>query len=283
MNPPLMGPRIIAYDHKIPFMETESMWNPGGETWSVGTTLFSNIQAFMAESTSVYTVWQCVDNVNRHQWRLCQLLGSQPEMITIDTTMNPSPVVYSPEFYACKHYSHFLKPGAFFVKSTNHGTAPTTSSAFLNPDGSIIYVAEATAATALTIKVGTEMYTVNLPANSFNTIRIASPAVPSVPILASPANGAPNLTTAPVLTWGTVGTAASYEVQVSSSSAFGSTILDQPGLAVISLTAGGLANNTMYYWRANATNANGTGAWSAAWSFTTFTAAAPATPVITAP
>ncbi len=277
------GPTYLSYDSQIPFMQTESMWSPSGETWSVGTDLFSNIQAFMAESASVYTVWQCVDNVNGTNGGWPNSLGSMPEMITIDTTKTPSPVVYSPEFYACKHYSHFLQPGAFFVKSTNHGTAPTTSSAFVNPDGSIIYVAEATAATALTIKVGNEMYQVNLAANSYNTIRIASPAVPSVPILASPANGAPNLTTAPVLTWGTVGTAASYEVQVSSSSAFGSTILDQPGLAVISLTAGGLANNTMYYWRANATNANGTGAWSAAWSFTTLAAAAPATPVITAP
>jgi glucosylceramidase len=168
------GPTYISYDNKIPFLESESMWNPAGETWSVGTTLFGNIQSFMAESTSMYTVWQCVDNVNGTNGGWTNSLGGQPEMITIDTTKTPSPVVYSPEFYACKHYSHFLKAGAFFVKSTNHGTAPTTSSAFLNPDGSIIYVAEATAATALTIKVGTEMYTVNLPANSFNTIKITN-------------------------------------------------------------------------------------------------------------
>ncbi len=167
------GPTFIADDPKIPFMETESMWNPSGETWSVGTSLFSNIQAFMAESTSVYTIWQECSNKSGNNGGFAGL-GSQPEMITIDTTMNPSPVVYAPEFYACKHYSHFLQQGAFFVKSTNHGTAPTTSSAFLNPDGSIIYVAEATAATALTIKVGTEMYTVNLPANSFNTIKITN-------------------------------------------------------------------------------------------------------------
>ncbi len=170
------GPTYISYDSKIPFMETESMWTPSGETWSVGTSLFSNIQAFMAESASVYTVWQTVTHIGGNNGGWTNSLGGQPEMITIDTTKTPSPVVYAPEFYACKHYSHFLQPGAFFVKSTNHGTAPALSSSFINPDGSIIYVAEdsSAAATALTIKVGTEMYQVTLPAHSYTTVKITN-------------------------------------------------------------------------------------------------------------
>jgi hypothetical protein len=70
-------------------------------------------------------------------------------------------------------------------------------------------------------------------------------------------------------------------VQVSQSSVFGSTILDQSGASLTSTTLAGLANSTTYYWRVNASNADSTN-WSGAWSFTTIIAA-PAVPVLSSP
>ncbi len=171
------GPTFIADDPKIPFMETESMWNPGNETWSTGTDLFSNMLAFMTESTSVYTIWQTVDNVSG-EGGFGVSLGEQPEMITIDTTKTPGVVVYAPEFYACKHYAHYVKPGAYLVKSVVHGTiANISGSAYLNPNGDVIWVVSSTSANPVTIKVGNEMYKATLPANSFNTLRIVGATV----------------------------------------------------------------------------------------------------------
>jgi hypothetical protein len=71
------------------------------------------------------------------------------------------------------------------------------------------------------------------------------------------------------LSWSTSALATSYEVQVSLSSTFGSTILDQSGASLTSATLNGLTNSTTYYWRANASNAGGASAWSSMWSFMT--------------
>ncbi len=100
---------------------------------------------------------------------------------------------------------------------------------------------------------------------SFTTV----PPAPGVPALSTPSNEWAGQPLTPNLTWGSVATAASYEVQVSMSSGFSPTILDQPGITGTSQTVGPLSLTTSYYWRVNATNAGGTGSWSSASSFTT--------------
>jgi hypothetical protein len=102
---------------------------------------------------------------------------------------------------------------------------------------------------------------------SFSTM-IASPA------LTSPTNGAGVQPTSLNLTWGAVGGATSYGVLVSTGSSFSSTVFGQTGLTSPTVALSGLANGQIYYWTANATNANGTGNWSAAWNFTTVMATA---------
>ena len=100
--------------------------------------------------------------------------------------------------------------------------------------------------------------------------------------LASPSNGAGNQPiTSLGLSWGSSALATSYEVEVSLSSDFGSTLFDQSGASLTSTTVSGLSNSTTYYWRANASNVGGT-SWSNAWSFTTIVAA-PGAPVLASP
>jgi hypothetical protein len=113
---------------------------------------------------------------------------------------------------------------------------------------------------------------------SFTTV----PAAPAAPILTLPANAAINIALTPTLTWGTVPGAVTYRVQLSTSSAFGTTIADDSTLTAGSKAITGLANNTQYYWRANAKNAGGTSAYSTVFSFLTIPVA-PVAPVLTAP
>jgi hypothetical protein len=92
---------------------------------------------------------------------------------------------------------------------------------------------------------------------------------PGAPALLSPKNGT---LTAPLnvnFSWSTVGSAASYQVEVSTDAAFGSTVFSQPGLTSASASASGLVNAASYYWRANASDAGGVGPWSGVWTFST--------------
>ncbi|TLY29751.1 MAG: T9SS type A sorting domain-containing protein, partial [Ignavibacteria bacterium] len=69
----------------------------------------------------------------------------------------------------------------------------------------------------------------------------------------------------------------SYRVQVSASSAFSTTVVDQSGLPAVSNAITGLHASTAYYWRVNATNSAGTSAWSGSFGFTTVSGPPPVT------
>jgi|GEM_PF-1429116 len=96
-----------------------------------------------------------------------------------------------------------------------------------------------------------------------------TPVVPAAPVLSAPVSGATDVAIAPALTWNPVSAATSYSVQLSTVSSFATTIVNQTGIPSTSYTASGLSNNSTYFWRVNATNANGAGNWSSPGHFTT--------------
>lgn len=128
-----------------------------------------------------------------------------------------------------------------------------------------------------------------VPAGTANRLLFAliaggpPPSPPAAPVLASPANGATGVSTSPTLSWNASAGASSYEVQVSTAPTFGTLVSDQPGLTGTSTTVSGLASNTTYYWRVNATNAGGTSPWSTTFSFTTGAGSPPAAPTLVSP
>jgi hypothetical protein len=87
--------------------------------------------------------------------------------------------------------------------------------------------------------------------------------------LKTPVNNATDISINTYLSWDTTEGATSYGLQVSLSSDFASTILNQEGIMENPFLLSNLEINKTYYWRVNATNANGTGEWSNTWSFTT--------------
>jgi len=97
---------------------------------------------------------------------------------------------------------------------------------------------------------------------------IVNPAPPT-PGLASPGNGSTNQPLTLNLCWDASTGATSYGLQVATDAGFSNLVYNQTGLAGLCQQVGPLNTNTTFYWRANATNANGTSAWSGGWSFTT--------------
>jgi subtilisin family serine protease len=111
-----------------------------------------------------------------------------------------------------------------------------------------------------------------------------SPVIPAAPALNAPANAATGVAIPAALSWIASTGAASYTLQVSASSTFGTFVYNTSGLTGTSANISGLANGTQYYWRVNATNTAGTSAWSTVRSFTTVAASSvPAAPVLSSP
>jgi hypothetical protein len=107
-------------------------------------------------------------------------------------------------------------------------------------------------------------------------------AGPAAPVLTAPANSATGQASSLTLTWGASATATNYRVQVSTSSSFTTTFLDQSNVTGTSQALTGLASSTTYYWRVSATNAGGTSAYSTTFSFTTVVVP-PSAPTLSAP
>ena len=104
------------------------------------------------------------------------------------------------------------------------------------------------------------------------------------PNLLSPANNAVGQGTSVTLNWGTVSTAVSYTVDISTSSDFVGFVdsVSFAGANASSYVPAGLITGMVYYWMVNATNAaDSTSAWSAEWSFSTL--AVPAAPILSSP
>lgn len=107
-------------------------------------------------------------------------------------------------------------------------------------------------------------------------------ALPAAPSLSSPLDNAIDILTNTTLSWNLVSGAASYWLQVSTSSIFLTTLIDQSGITGPSFQLTGLLNNITYYWRVRATDSAGSSPWSTAWKFKTIVAP-PAAPVLSSP
>ena len=108
----------------------------------------------------------------------------------------------------------------------------------------------------------------NYSSETYNT---TLPPPPSSPSLTSPANRANGVSVTPTLQWNPSSGAATYNVQISTSSSFSSTIVSATGISATAYTVSTpLNHSTRYYWRVAAVGPTGsTSAWASSRYFTT--------------
>jgi hypothetical protein len=92
---------------------------------------------------------------------------------------------------------------------------------------------------------------------------------PAATALMSPEDGATGVAIDPTLAWQASSGATSYRMQVARAVDFSSPVVDQGGIVGTSYAVGGLANDSTYYWRVQATSAGGLSVWSSVRSFQT--------------
>ena len=100
---------------------------------------------------------------------------------------------------------------------------------------------------------------------SFRTVAQA----PVASMLISPEDGATGVAIGPTLVWQVSDLATSYRLQVARTADFSSPLVDQGGIVGTSYAVDGLANDSTYHWRVQASGAGGLSAWSSVRSFRT--------------
>ena len=105
----------------------------GGNTWEYAEYVFSLVNRYLRAGATCYTYWNMVlgQGISTWGWR-------QNSLFSIDTTTGK--VRRNPEYYVMRHYSHYVRPGARLLETRGHFSSMAT--AFENPDGSIVVVAQ---------------------------------------------------------------------------------------------------------------------------------------------
>lgn len=146
------------------FIQTENECGNGKNTWLYAEYIFNLFRHYFVNGVNGYMYWNAVlepKGMSTWGWE-------QNSMITI--IPKTKEIVYNPEYYVMKHFSHFIEKGA--KRLTTSGVDSVDTVAFKNPDGSIIIVIanKNENLRVSNIEFGDEAFKVELEAHSFNTI-----------------------------------------------------------------------------------------------------------------
>jgi glucosylceramidase len=165
---------FLATHQKYPeqkLMQTETECNNGANSWNEGLTTFRRMIEDLNHFANSYIFWNLVLNeksTSTWGWK-------QNSLLKIDGQKG---IIYNPEFYSLKHFSHFVQPGAMRIgvsaKPKNSGETIFTNSnvvAFRNPTGEVVVIFENAGDEIQPISLQSERgaATLEIPARSMNS------------------------------------------------------------------------------------------------------------------
>lgn len=142
----------------LEIIQSESECGDGDNTWAHMMYVFEMMRQYFRMGASSYVYWNLAlegESASTWGWRqnsLIHVVDGKAEL--------------TPEFYLMKHFSHFVKRGAKYLKLK--GEYSSATAAFKNPDGSIVLVAANPYYEERVITFGGSSYA--LPPRSINTI-----------------------------------------------------------------------------------------------------------------
>jgi glucosylceramidase len=144
----------------LEIVQTESECGGGDNSWDHMMYIFELMHLYFRHGASAYVYWNIAlegDSSSTWGWRQNSL------MHVVDGKPN-----YTPEFYLMKHFAHFVKRGARYVKM--NGEFSSCCVAFENPNGERVVVIMNPYKTEKSVEIEGKSYA--LPPESINTITI---------------------------------------------------------------------------------------------------------------
>jgi glucosylceramidase len=149
-------------------MQTETVCGSHENDWNYAQYTFFRMQQYFEGWANSYMQWNIVlDQTGRSSWG-----WAQNSMVSVDK--NTKSVTYNPQHYCAKHFSHFLKRGAYRIATSgDYGD----KIAFENPDGNIVVVVMNSGGADLSVTIRFEEGSIRpvVPAHSFNTFTTTYP------------------------------------------------------------------------------------------------------------
>jgi glucosylceramidase len=161
---------ISAAHQKYPELklyQSEQECGNGKNNWTYCCYAWTLMKHYLSCGANAYMYWNISldkDGVSRWGWR-------QNSLISVD--LQKKSFVYNFEYYLLKHVSHYVKPGARLLETTE---VNNNILAFVNPDGSIVLVVrnEEKSDKKINIKIGSKEISPLMKADSFNTFVVAT-------------------------------------------------------------------------------------------------------------
>lgn len=204
------------------------------------------------------------------------VVGDETESFAMPAACGALPTTTTAQVCVGSNVSFTLNVGGSLVPNiamTGSVDAAGTSVSFTpNPVTTVPSVTTANVSTTGTTPSG--VHTVYFTATDSLTVTAVSTATlitgtPLATTLASPANGATNVSVTPLFSWSAVVGTVNYLLEVDDDSGFGSVDYSATVAGTSHTAATALGDDTVYYWRVTGNNTCGTGATSAVFSFTT--------------
>jgi glucosylceramidase len=136
--------------------------------WSYGVYTWNKVKAFISAGCSSYMLWNMVLD---QEGKSIDAVRPWPQNAAIVVDTAAKSLIYTPMYYAFKHFSAFVEPGAFLLRSAG---AWSDVLAFRNPDGKIVMVIQNNTSNVkpLSLKAGDTAVSIALPPKSWCSVKL---------------------------------------------------------------------------------------------------------------
>ncbi len=146
-------------------------WKPGYDPdrpqndWAYGIYTWNKVKDYFDEGVNAYMLWNMVLD---EEGKSIDSENPWPQNAAVTVDKSTKEVTYTPMFWAFKHFTYYVQPGARYVDIGSEKNAV----AFLNPDGSLVIELQNEKAKdkTLTINIDGAALSIDLPGMSWSTL-----------------------------------------------------------------------------------------------------------------